>query len=81
MVNWAMARFQNVWTERYPAYWHLIDLFCGIVIGVAFAVLYDAPVGVKIGLGFAVTVIGYLIAFAFTYGIVRSRNGWSKKRK
>lgn len=77
----AKKRFQRVWQDQYTWWWHLFDVIAGITMGIAFAITFDGSAGLKVGLFFAVSILGYLITFAFTYGIVRARNGWTKKNE
>ena len=82
IFNWVQNRFDNVWNEKYPKYWHIANLIAGLVCSITFVVTSKGySTGTLIGLFFAIFVLGYLMLFSFTYGIVRARNGWTKKRK
>lgn len=82
MGLWIKNRFDNVYVDKYPWYWHLFDLIVGFAIALAFTLVYTGPaVGIRVAIFFGVWILGYLLAFAFTYGPVRARNGWTKKRK
>ncbi len=79
---WVKNRFDNVWTERYPWYWHIANILGGIVSALIFVITAKGfNTETLVGLFFAISLVGYIIMFAFTYGIVRSRNAWTKKRK
>ncbi|TCG11269.1 hypothetical protein [Mycoplasma todarodis] len=80
--KWVRNRFDNVWTETYPWYWHIANILGGIICALVFVLTQkNYSTGTLVGLFFAITAIGYVIMFAFTYGVVRSRNAWTKKRK
>ncbi|CAM9129648.1 hypothetical protein MYMA111404_02715 [Mycoplasma marinum] len=75
-------RFDNVWVDTYPWYWHIANFIGGLICAIFFVVTqHQYSTGTKVGLFFAIAAIGYLFMLAFTYGIVRARNGWTKKKK
>ncbi len=80
--KWVKNRFDNVWTETYPWYWHIANVFGGVICALVFVLTQKGySTATSVGLFFAIMAIGYILMFAFTYGIVRSRNAWTKKRK
>lgn len=78
----AQSRFRRVWGDKYPRYWHLIDAFIGLVAAFVFVFVYDtsAPDWTRALWFFAAWILGYLMALAATYGVVRARN-FGPKRK
>lgn len=85
--DWMKNRYKKVWRDKYPWYWHIFDVILGFVMALIF-VLVTAfskdntfDLGTLVGLFFAIWVIGYGLAFAFTYGIIRARNSWTYRDK
>lgn len=81
IFKWIQSRFDNVWVSPYPKYWHFINLVLGFVTSIIFIILFDGSMVLKVSLFLPVWVLSSTLILAFTYGILRSRKGWTKKRK
>ncbi|AAT27550.1 hypothetical protein [[Mycoplasma] mobile] len=87
LVDWIRLRYKKVWRDKYPWYWHIFDVILGFFMALIFVLMQTFNPGntftggTLAGLFFAIWFLGYFIAFAFTYGLVRSRNAWTYRNK